>query len=122
MGAWLALLAICMAALAPAISRALPNSREAVSEWVAVCSADGTHWKQVDPDGDRRQTGGAPGKGHSADCAYCLIQAGPGTRAIDSSAWLNNALRHDRRAAAREPHHPRFSWTVSLSRGPPTLS
>ena len=105
---WLAVLAILMAALAPAVSQARGGS-----PWAEVCSA---------ADGAPRQP--AAPAGHVLDhCPYCGLHAdgfAPAPAAADAGLLL--PLRFERPlafwAAPRTPH----AWRGAPPRGPPTFS
>lgn len=61
---WVAVLAVLMAALAPALSHAMGSS------WVEICTVQGSKWVQVDEGGDN----GAPTSTHPFEhCPYCTL-------------------------------------------------
>lgn len=71
--AWIALLAVCFGALAPALSQATLQARGAdAAGWVQVCSASGITWVRSD--------GGDAAGEHPADgalvCPWGVISAG----------------------------------------------
>ena len=68
---WLAILAVLMAALAPAITQALPDPGTPVA--VEVCTAQGAQWLDVTSSGDPTPS---PGLGHALHhCPYCSLHA-----------------------------------------------
>jgi hypothetical protein len=80
---WLAILAILLNALAPAVTHALtqPNGGSgAQSAWLEVCSAQGSTWIRVGSDGGvleqtREKPADAPGGTASPHCPYCVTHA-----------------------------------------------
>ncbi|MBA4266996.1 MAG: hypothetical protein C0453_18115 [Comamonadaceae bacterium] len=74
--AWLATLAMLMAALAPAAAQVVADARGGAG-WVQVCSASGMLWVQVDADID--VSNGAPGEpmaDGSGHCPWCKLGGG----------------------------------------------
>lgn len=70
--AWIALLAVCFGAFAPALSQAALQARDAdAGHWVQICSASGITWVRADADG---------ADGHANDsaitCPWGVIAAG----------------------------------------------
>lgn len=100
--AWMALLAITLAALAPTVSRALMPASGTAAAWVEVCSASGMQWVSLqtgDTTSQRPEGSGAPGGSTLDACSYCVLaaerlappphpMAGPGAhgRAVDPAA------------------------------------
>lgn len=131
--AWIAFLAILLAACAPTLSQ-LSRSQHAVA-WVQVCRAQGgTTWVALDaggasqagaPSGD--PTPGAPtplrGQPHLLDhCPYCSLHtdALPPMPAMPRIAQAGVATPQVPRAFLHAPHtaHP---WRPAQSRAPPSL-
>lgn len=76
--AWIALLAITLAALAPTVSRALAPAPAAAPGWVEVCSASGMQWVslQTGATTTQRPDGSGAPAGPSLDaCPYCVLAA-----------------------------------------------
>jgi len=74
--AWLATLAMLMAALAPAVAQVVVDARGGAG-WVQVCSASGMLWVQLDPDADIGN--GAPAEpmaDGSVHCPWCKLGGG----------------------------------------------
>jgi hypothetical protein len=117
--AWLALLAVLLATLAPHVSFALPVKGSDV--WIEVCSHQGT--KLVKLDGGETQFPSTPTAKHPGHCAFCLSHAGPFDLApatghqfpVLPPEGLPSPLYH------RGPL-PLFLWTPSQSRAPPRSS
>ena len=117
--AWIALLAMLMAALAPAMSQLL--QRGSSTAWVEICRAGGgTAWVAV---GDL-QTNQTPSKGqpHLLDhCPYCSLQAHalPHVPALLS---VFAAPLPDFREPAAFLHapHTAHAWRPAQSRAPPS--
>ncbi|MEI2678917.1 MAG: DUF2946 domain-containing protein [Burkholderiaceae bacterium] len=68
---WMAVLAVLMAALAPAISHALGTT--GATSWTEVCTAQGSRWVQED---GARGGDPAPGAQHAFEhCPYCSFHS-----------------------------------------------
>ena len=108
---WIALLAVVMAALAPAVSRAL--SAGAAGWWAEVCSAAAN--------GERQPA--AP-DGHVFDhCPYCALQAGavappPATAGTATPP----SLAFERPLVSQSPVRVESAWRGAPPRGPPLFS
>jgi hypothetical protein len=115
---WIAVLAVLLASLAPALSHALGGSNGA--SWVEVCSTQGSRWVQSDPD----EPGGAPVQAHLLEhCPYCSIHAPAlGLPPVPERTPLEPGLKDEFPlaflAAPRTPH----AWVSAQPRGPPRLS
>lgn len=120
--AWLGILAVLVAALAPSASRALANNRGLPAALMALCTAQGI--KVVD-------TGDARGKQAPAEhqrsrlehCPLCLLQAAgaaplPATTPIVAPPSGEPVAPAAFLFAAR----PQFAWGPIRARGPPSLS
>jgi hypothetical protein len=116
---WIAVLAILMAALAPAVSPALGTTGAA--SWVEVCTAQGSKWVQADAG-----TGGdsAPGAEHALEhCPYCSIHPNavgipPAPLQALPAAELAHAVPLAFLAAPRTLH----AWVSAQPRAPPQFS
>lgn len=117
--AWIALLAMLMAAVAPALSQLL--QRGTTTSWVEVCRAGGgTAWVAV----AELQTEQTPSKGqpHLLDhCPYCSLQAHalpsvPATPVVASAPLP--AFREP--AAFLHAPHTAHAWRPAQSRAPPS--
>ncbi len=118
--AWIALLAMLMAALAPAVSQLLQRSTSAA--WVEICRAGGgTAWVAVaDLQGEQTPTKGQP---HLLDhCPYCSLQAHalpllPALPAVTAAPLPG--FREP--AAFLHAPHTAHAWRPAQSRAPPSL-
>ena len=80
---WLAMVAILLNSLAPAVTHALTQSSGgsgAQLAWLEVCSAQGSTWIRVGSDGGvleqtRDKPADAPGGTASPHCPYCVTHA-----------------------------------------------
>jgi type II secretory pathway pseudopilin PulG len=118
--AWIALLGILFAALAPTLSHAVVPAVAAAAE-VQICTANGMIAIAVD--------GGGPVKGLPAPdhmlkhCPYCIAHGGaPGLPPVQAFVLpvLRQTTSHPSlfyRSAA-----PLFAWTIANPRAPPALS
>ena len=117
---WFAVAAVLIAALVPAISRALGTGTSAT--WVQVCSSAGSKW--VEPGSGAGDTPSVPGSGALLEhCPYCSLHAsamavGP----VSVGLFTPLSLGHEfpvARLAARRPAH---AWLTPQPRGPPAFS
>ena len=128
LSSWIAILAILLSALMPAVSQAWERSRSdasATSQWLEVCSTDGTVWVRLESDGSlaeqtsQRPTD-APLSSSHAHCPYCVTHAAsfalPPTEQPGSPVWQRRF----------EPSPPRalqiqtpLLWWVPGARAPP---
>lgn len=114
---WLALVAVLLAALAPAVSHALGGGTG--DAWVELCTARGSQWVPA----DSQDPGGPPASHAFEHCPYCSLQlpalglppaAGPlllGSPADQASPVARLAVPHARQPRLR-----------ALPRAPPSLS
>jgi hypothetical protein len=116
--AWLALTALLLAAVAPALAHVFSdNTRTA---WVEVCTAQGAKWvpvAQTATADDER----APVSAHGSidHCPYCTLQAAPALLQRDSTAWLGvpaGSLPAERTTQAPIKS---LAWPRAQPRGPP---
>lgn len=116
---WIAVFAILLAALVPALSHAL-GSGKAAAAWIEVCSAEGSKWVAS----DSGKPAGPPGSAHSlAHCPGCLTQVPTmGLPPADVAVLLPPGLKHERPpaflAASTTPH----AWINAQPRAPPPAS
>jgi hypothetical protein len=120
LASWIAVLAILMAALAPAISHAL--GAEDGAPWIEVCSSVGAKWVQLE-DGSTNQAPG-PGDGHAFEhCPYCSLHANavaiPATLLV--VAWVEPVSAFLPVAFLAAPR-TLFAWTSAQPRAPPHFS
>lgn len=120
--AWLGILAVLVAALAPTVSRALANNHALPAALMALCTAQGI--KVVDVGAARDKQGPVEHQRSRLEhCPLCLLQAAgaaplpamtptiapPPGEPLAPSAFL---------FAAR----PQFAWSPTRARGPPAQS
>ena len=116
---WIAVLAILMSALAPAVSHALGTAGTA--SWIEVCTSQGSKWVQSndEPGGDS-----APGAEHALEhCPYCSIHPNavgipPAPLQALPAAGLAHAVPQAFLAAPRTLH----AWVSAQPRAPPQFS
>jgi hypothetical protein len=116
---WIAVLAVLIAALAPAISHALRDQGKV--SWVEVCTAQGSMWFKgaIDSKGDSM-----PGLGHTLDhCPYCSLHGNvagvlPASLQGLPAPALAQAVPHAFLAARRTLH----AWMSAQPRAPPPVS
>lgn len=75
--AWLAMLAMVLGALAPAVAQAVVVSSDR-AQWVEVCSFSGMVWVKADTDTDSQQAGdhSAPAADATMQCPWCTLHGG----------------------------------------------
>lgn len=73
--AWLALIAMVLDALAPAVAQAVVASSDR-AQWVEVCSASGMIWIQPDADATAAGSSSVPGVGAAMSCPWCTLHGG----------------------------------------------
>jgi hypothetical protein len=127
---WIAILAILLNALMPTVSMALESSRgqsvPSSSDWIEVCSVQGSTWVRLDSHGslieqtDRKPVG-APASAHDGHCPYCLTHAAsfglPPVPVWVLPVWPRTAdLLPQRTPLALPP----VAWLAPAARAPPT--
>jgi len=119
--AWLAMLALAFATLAPTLAQAVVASSDR-GGWVQVCSASGMFWIQTDSvglGGSSPASGGSPTADVGMQCPWCQLHsptAGlpPAPASLLVSAASAEPLGH---AMAAPP--PPGVWTAAPARAPP---
>lgn len=117
---WIAVLAVLMVALAPAISHALGSKNAAT--WIEVCSSSGAKLIQVG--GGQGDQAPAPAQSHPFEhCPYCSLQtdavALPATPlALPLPVLLGGKVPVASFASLRVSH----TWEPAQSRAPPRFS
>ncbi|NMF87634.1 DUF2946 domain-containing protein [Aromatoleum petrolei] len=120
--AWIALFAILLGAVMPAMSHALSRVTGDETRWVEVCTVAGTKLVAVND-----STG--EGKGGNADlfpaerCAFCATHGG--IPALPTQDVVPFALATGSEEFPRLYFHsprPLFGWITSPSRAPPLLA
>ena len=113
--AWLALLAMLLGTLAPAVTQAVVAGSDRAG-WVQICSVSGMSWVQLDASDQGSPAGNASGSG----CTWCTGHAVGGLPPTPV-CWVPPS------AAAVAPALAQVSavlvpeWTPLQSRAPPTF-
>ncbi len=116
--AWLAMLALAMGALAPAMAQAVVSASDR-SDWVQICSASGMVWIQADVSASG--TDSVPLADMAAPCAWCLMHsavAGLPPAPVMAFTSLTQPLPGGCMAAAP----PVGVWTAAPARAPPAFA
>jgi hypothetical protein len=122
--AWIACLAILLAALAPSISHALNGSGRVGEGWLEICSATSAgKVMQVADAQNPIAPASADHAKHLAHCPFCSSHLG----AVDLPASLDLALRildptPAYPALFYQSPRPLFLWAAAQSRAPPCIS
>lgn len=120
----LALMAVLLMALAPAMSRWMAgNSTQLLPGLVELCTVDGL--KLVDVSGLGGDAAKLPGSGHfgmDADCAYCTLLAGTAILLLMLAALFPRPLAKLVPAASPGPSRPSSLFPGLGSRGPPLIA
>ncbi len=114
---WLALGVLVLAALAPAVSRALASAQGDAWALAQVCSADAGQRGGAD--------GGTPGgTAHAFEhCPFCALHSdGWGLPPALPAQAEAPALRHALPALFLQAPRPLFAWAAALARAPPVLA
>jgi hypothetical protein len=126
---WVAILAILLNALVPTVSLAFDPARnqgqQGGSEWIEICTTQGSSWVQLGPDGQiKAQTtqrpDGAPAATHNGHCLYCLTHAAS-FGLLPAPAMVQPVVRSvaDLVPALELPVHIRLVWLIPAARAPP---
>jgi hypothetical protein len=116
---WIAVLAVLMAALAPALSQAFGSGVS--SAWLEICTVEGSKWVQA---GAAPADDSSPSAEHTLEhCPYCTLQVPhlglpPSALASVPTPDLAHAVPLAFLAAPRRLH----AWVSAQPRAPPTLS
>jgi hypothetical protein len=120
LAAWLAMLAILMASLAPSVSHALGLTRGA--SWIEVCSAQGSRWVKGDSSDPRsNESGSVPAAAHLLDhCPCCSVHMPawglpPAREVVPLAPGPEDELPPAFLAARLTPH----AWVTAQPRAPP---
>ncbi len=114
---WMAMLAVLVAGLAPAVSQAM---RGGSARWVEVCTVLGSTWVQVD-DAGAAPSGAKASSSHPAfkHCLYASLFAAGLATAPDLPAFRGAPLRFDAPHSAPAPAARRPALLSAQPRGPP---
>lgn len=119
--AWLAMWAMLVGALAPAIAQARV-AQAGGNDWLEICSISGMVWVKADTGETRHQSPGQDTPAGAAKCPWCTLHGGmaglPGASwAPDFSARLTDLPPAFYRAPVTAA-----VWAPALSRGPPATA
>jgi len=122
LAAWIACIAILLAALAPSVSRVLAAAPSSNMSWIEICSATGSKFVKVLDDRAAGKVSKASEKSlHANDCPYCLTQAAsfalPPNSAFVVPVMVSNTLQP---SLFFQAPRPLFIWASAQSRAPPT--
>ncbi len=120
LASWIATFAILMATLAPTVSQALVVSGLAESDWVEICSAQGTRWINAAEEAPERQ----PAQAHAEVCPYCFTHAGSFGLAPPADA-TTDPFAGDRYLPvpiANDPPRVANVWFPYQTRAPPLIA
>jgi hypothetical protein len=115
---WIAALAILLASLAPALSHALASATG--TQWVEICTAQGSKWIKAGEDGSER----SPASAHVLDhCPYCSLHAPTlGLPPATPLARLPLRLSHKLPLAFLSAPRTLHAWVSAQPRAPPLFS
>jgi len=115
---WIAVLAILLASLAPSLSQAFASGTG--SNWVEVCTTQGSKWITPGDDGTKR----APAAAHVLDhCPYCSVHAPTlGLPPVVSLTRLPLQLAHEVPRAFLAAPRTLHAWVTAQPRAPPLFS
>lgn len=115
---WIAALAILLASLAPALSHALASATG--SNWIEICTTQGSKWIQAGEDGTER----APASAHLLEhCPYCTLHAPVlGLPPAAALAHLPLQLSHAVPLAFLSAPRTLHAWVSAQPRAPPLFS
>jgi hypothetical protein len=121
--AWIASLAVLLAAFAPFISEAKSQTRIPGRGWIEVCTHTGTKLVKVDSKQDPTSSTPVEKGSHSKHCSFCFTHAG--TASLPPVAGFILPV-----ASGKQPQPPLyyqspstlFIWAAIRSRAPPAIS
>jgi hypothetical protein len=115
------MLVMLFAALAPAISHGLASGS---SDWVELCTAQGSRFVAVDQRGDATPADPAPSAGgHFEHCPFChLASSGMAPPPAMAVATLLTHLRDGLPARFLSAPHTAHVWRAAQPRAPPLLT
>ncbi|MBL8305548.1 MAG: DUF2946 domain-containing protein [Rubrivivax sp.] len=123
----LALVAVLLNALAPALSQARAASSGGTTSWIEACTAQGARWLQLDDAGrviavSTLRPDDAPAALHAAACGYCLAHAAsfglpPPAGPLALATPPGVAAAPQGPGPARP--HLRSEWAAPAARAPP---
>lgn len=116
------LVAMLLAVLAPAISRALARTRVA-GDWVELCTSQGMRWVQLTVDGAESEPVSADDLLHALDdCGHCALTAERFAPLLPALPVLPQAVGAWGVPLHQAPTHHTLDAPSPGARGPPLLS
>jgi len=120
--AWIALFAILLGAIAPALSHALSRFGDGEKRWVEVCTVAGTKLVAVDDSGEKGSAGDAD-VFPAERCPFCSTHGGaPALPAMQIMPFLLKGTAEQTPSLYLRAPRPLFIWAASHPRAPPVLS
>jgi hypothetical protein len=121
--AWIASLAILMAALAPAISHAVARGTGSSGSWAEICSALGAKRVRIDDAASEPRIPAAPAEHAFQHCPYCSFNAAaPGLPPTSALELRLPSLQFQAPALFLLAPATAFVWLSAQSRAPPVFS
>jgi hypothetical protein len=121
--AWIASLAILVAAFAPFISHAMSPTRNVGPGWVEICTYTGT--KLINVEGKQDPASSAPAEkgAHFKHCPFCSMHAKSAVQPPAADFIFPVASgKQPRPPLYYQSHSPLFTWAARQSRAPPANS
>lgn len=115
LSAWLALLAMLLGTLAPAVTQAVVAGSERAG-WVQICSVSGMAWVQL----DASEGGSTSGNNAASGCTWCTGHAVGGLPPTPM-VWAPAALAHAHPSQGFASAVLARTWAPAQSRAPPLL-
>jgi hypothetical protein len=122
--AWIACLAILMAALAPTLSHALAAARGSSDTWMEICSASSIKFIKVAVSDNPGEPAPAKPAMQMDHCPFCLTHAGALGMPPPIATFAVPLIVHLPTFPALFYQSPRplFLWAAAQSRAPPAFS
>lgn len=115
--AWLAMLALALGALAPAMAQVAVSASDR-SNWVQICSASGMVWIQADA--AALGTDSVPLADMGAPCAWCLMHSAVAGLPPAPVMGFNSSLPQPLPGGCMVAAPPVGVWTAAPARAPPS--
>lgn len=118
---WIAVLAILLATLMPAISHAMVSRAIDTSAMHEICTSEGIKLATHSDHGDQHQQHSEQGM-HLEHCPYCITSAA--SAALPSKTFCMPVIVGTQLVPSLflEAAHPLFAWAAAQPRGPPAHS
>lgn len=121
LAAWIAVLAILLATLMPAISHAMVSRTIDTSAMQEICTSEGIKLAPHSDHGDQHHQPSEEGM-HFEHCPYCITSAS--ASALPSKTFCMPVIAGTRLVPLLflDAAHPLFAWAAAQPRGPPAYS